>query len=314
MKRFFESFLTFLLITILSFVVISLAPGDFLSQMALNPQISQDVLEGLREDFGLNRPVWVQYLLWLKNFLMGDWSYSLTYQCPVFSLILSRLGSTIVLMGVSLLLTWILVIPLALSSAMHRRGAIDRICSLCSLISIAMPVFFLAMCVVFMASQTASWPLSGTVRLDYEFLDPLQKMFDRLQHLFLPSLVLVFVSFGGYFRLMRSYVEEQLKAPYVLALHSRGISEFSILWRHVLKHSLNPMITLAGLQLPALLSGAAFVEIIFSWPGLGSLMLDAVMHQDLFVVMANLVLSAVLLLLGNALADWGLRKLDPRIG
>ena len=120
MKRFFESFLTFLLITVLSFMVISFAPGDFLSQMVLNPQISQDVLERLRVDFGLNRPIWVQYLLWLKNFLMGDWSYSLRYQRPVFSLILSRLGSTIVLMGASLLLTWLLVIPLALSSAMHR--------------------------------------------------------------------------------------------------------------------------------------------------------------------------------------------------
>ncbi len=313
MKKYVDSCITLWFVTVVSFGIIHMAPGDMLSTLALSPHVSAEFIQDLKVRFGLDQPLVLQYVHWLKNFFLGDWGYSFVYQQEVFHLMLSRLGQTLLLMGSSLILSWLVVIPMALWAARYRKGWVDRIASMLSLSSLAMPVFVLAILALLLVSQTATWPLSGTVRLDYDFLPWYRQLGDRVQHLLVPCLVLSFVSVGGGFRVMRACVEEQLQAPYVLALRARGLSEIQILFKHVLRHVLNPVITLVGLQLPSLLSGAAFVEIIFAWPGLGSLMLKAVMHQDLFVVMANLVLSAILLVLGTTLSDWGLKWLDPRI-
>lgn len=300
-------------ITIISFFLISLAPGDFFTQMELNPEISRETIEMMREKFGLTRPIYIQYVKWLWNLLHLDFGISLSYHIPVSSLIKQRLPNTLYLSLVVLIFLWLLTIPLVLISSTHKYSIFDRGISLFSFITMSIPTFFLGFIFIFVASNTHILPIGGVVSIDHDELSFFGKIKDYARHIIIPASCLILGGMGWLLRVMRGYVLEVLSAPYITASRAKGLSENSILYKHTLRNAMNPMITILGFQLSSILSGSALVEIITRWPGMGRLILDAVLSQDLYVVMGSLVISSVLLIVGNLIADILLALSDPRI-
>ena len=299
--------------TFISFFIIQLAPGDYFTRLSMNPEISANTLQSLREEFGLDKPAIVQYGLWLKNLFRLNFGISFTYHIPVLTLLKGRLFNTLFLSIFTLLLTWLISIPLGIIAAVFANRFPDRLLSVFAFITISFPSFFLALLFLSLSAQTGVFPLGGVTSIYYPELSLFGKFADRISHLLLPAMVLTICGFGGMFRVMRGNFLENIRSPYVTALRAKGLPERKVYFKHVLRNSINPLITIFGYELSGLLSGVALVEIILSWPGMGRLMLEAVMTQDLYVVMASLFFGGMLLILGNLLADILLAFADPRI-
>lgn len=310
--RLFQAFATLLGVTFLSFLIIKLAPGDYLDQLKLNPQISAETIEALKKQYGLDQNLIVQYIKWLKSALLFDLGYSFQYHAPVSKLIGERIGNTLLLTVSSTLLSWLVAIPLGLLAGMKEGSLTDRLIRAYSYIFMSFPSFFLAFLLLLLVSKTGYLPVGGIHSPDFERLSLFEKVLDLLAHMLVPVLTLTLVSSAGLIRLMRSAVIEVKNSPMVLMLKAKGVSDMVIV-KHVLKNAMNPFITLIGYEIAGLLSGAALIEIIVGWPGLGTLMLDAVLSQDLFLVMGGLYIGTLMLLVGNLIADLLLALLDPRI-
>ena len=318
MTRFIFKRLLFLIplllaITFLTFFLIKIAPGDFLDNLRLNPQVSQDTIRLYEQKFQLDKSFVVQYLAWIKNILRGDLGYSFSYKASVKSVISSRLFNTFILSLSSLIFTWIFVIPLGVVAALNKGKFIDRIVSFFAYLGISMPSFFLAFLLLYLATFTGWFPLGGMRSVRFEELTALGKALDIGKHLIIPTVVLSIGSVCSLQRIMRANLLEVLGSSYILAAKARGLSNKRTLYIHALKNALNPMITIFGYQFSALLSGAALVEIILGWPGLGTVMLDAVRSQDLYLVMGAMLMGGSLLIVGNLVADIMLGFFDPRI-
>ena len=300
-------------ITFFSFVIIQMAPGDYLDKLKMNPQISQETLERLRQAYGLDQPILVQYFKWLINALKFDLGYSFSYHVPVIEIIKERVGNTLFLSITSAVLAWGLAVPLGIIAAVKPNTIIDKFIQLFSFTFMSVPNFFLAFLMLFVAVKTGLFPTGGATSPDYEQLSLWEKIIDRLWHVSLPAFVLAVGSLAGLVRLVRSTMLESLQSEYVLFARAKGLKEKDIILRHALKNALNPFITLLGFEIASLLSGAALVEIIVNWPGMGMLMLDAVLSQDLYLVMGGLYIGAIMLIIGNLIADILLAKIDPRV-
>ncbi|MCM8774626.1 MAG: ABC transporter permease [Candidatus Omnitrophica bacterium] len=312
-KRLLFSLPLLLGVTLITFIFIQLAPGDFLSNLKSNPQVSREVIKIYEEKFHLNEPVIKQYVIWLWHIGHFDLGYSFTYQSSVNKVITSRAFNTLILSFSTIVFTWLCVIPLGILAVLHRNKFIDRLISFVSYIGISTPSFFLAFIFLFFAYKTGILPLGGMRSLRFEYLSFWGKLIDVGKHLILPTLVLSIGSISSLQRIMRGNLLEVLGSQYILASRARGISERRILYIHVLKNALNPMITIFGYQLSSLLSGAALTEIIVGWPGLGQVTLEAVRKQDIYLVMGSVLISGLLLILGNLFADILLAFSDPRI-
>ncbi|MCH7504205.1 ABC transporter permease [PVC group bacterium] len=301
-------------ITIISFILIQAAPGDPFSELSQNPQISEQTLQDLRVRFGFDRPLVIQYLKWFWGMLRLDFGYSTSYHIPVITLIGQRLFNTLYLAVISLVLTWAIAIPIGIYSARHQYQLGDRIFSVLTFIGMSLPTFFVAFLFIYVASHT-TWLPTGGVRdpIYFDMMSPLEKTWDLFRHLLIPISVLVASSVAGLVRLMRGNMLDVLKLPYVTTARAKGLSEFKVIYKHALRNAVNPMITIFGYQLSGLLSGVALTEAILSWPGLGRLMLDAVLKQDVYLVMATLVISSCLLIISNLFADILLAVTDPRV-
>ncbi len=300
-------------ITFLSFVIIQLAPGDYLDKLKMNPQISEETLKHLKESYGLDKPILVQYLKWLINALRFDLGYSFSYHMPVIELIKERVVNTLFLSITSAVIAWSLAVPLGIIAAVKPNSLIDKFVQVFSFTFMSIPNFFLAFLMLFVAVKTGILPTGGATSSNYENLSFLGKILDRLWHVSLPALVIALGSMAGLVRLVRSTMIESLQSEYVLFARAKGLPEKDIVLRHALKNALNPFITLLGFEIASLLSGAALIEIIVNWPGMGMLMLDAVLSQDLYLVMGGLYIGAIMLIIGNLIADILLAKLDPRV-
>ena len=300
-------------ITFLSFIIIQLAPGDYLDKLKMNPQISKETLEKLKQTYGLDQPLIVQYLKWLINALKFDLGYSFSYHAPVWDIIKERIGNTLFLSITSAILAWGLAIPLGIISALRPSSIIDKFIQLFSFTFMSIPNFFLAFLMLFLAVKTGILPTGGATSPNYDELSLFGKILDRLWHVSLPAFVLAIGSLAGLVRLVRSTMIESLNAEYTLFARAKGLPERQVVIKHALRNALNPFITLLGFEIASLLSGAALVEIIVNWPGMGMLMLDAVLSQDLYLVMGGLYIGAIMLIIGNLIADILLAKLDPRV-
>jgi peptide/nickel transport system permease protein len=300
-------------ITFISFMVMQLAPGDYLTQMQGNPQVNPETIERLRTSFGLDRPWYVQYFLWLKNAAMGDFGYSFSYKLPVFTLIGQYVMATLLLSVASLIFAWVVAIPLGVYAAVHKNGIIDRLASFIAFAGISAPGFFVALLALLLAQKTGWFPVGGMQSPNYSSMTTGQKFVDLMQHLFLPVLVLGSRQVASIMRQMRGNLLDVLGENYILAARARGLRERLVIWRHAVRNAINPLITILGFQLSGILAGAALVENVMSWPGLGRLLLGAVQSQDLFVAMGSFVMGAGLLILGNLIADVLLAVTDPRI-
>ncbi|WP_456400140.1 ABC transporter permease [Persephonella sp.] len=300
-------------ITFISFLIIQMAPGSYLDQLKMNPQISKETLKELEKAYGLDQPLLVQYLKWLINALKFDLGYSFSYHVPVIELIKERIWNTLFLSITSGVLAWLLAVPLGIWAALNPNKWIDKFIQFFSFTFMSIPNFFLAFLLLFVAVKTGIFPTGGATSPDYDQMSLWGKFLDRLWHVSLPAFVLAIGSLAGLVRLVRSAMIESMQSEYVMFARAKGLSEKEVIYKHALRNAINPFITLLGFEIASLLSGAALVEIIVNWPGMGMLMLDAVLSQDLYLVMGGLYIGAIMLIIGNLIADILLAKVDPRV-
>jgi peptide/nickel transport system permease protein len=313
LRRLLQTIPLLLGITLISFTVMQLAPGDYLTQMRANPQINPETIERLRANFGLDKPAWLQYLLWLKNALMGNFGFSFTYKIPVFQLIGQYVFNTLLLAVTTMIFSWLVAIPMGIYAATHKNGTIDRIVSVAAFSGISLPSFFVALLALLFAQKTGWFPVGGMESANHSSLSPLGQALDTGKHLILPMLVLGTRGVAGIMRQMRGNLLDVLSENYILAARARGLHERWVILKHAVRNAINPLITIFGYEISGLLAGAALVETVMAWPGLGSLLLTAVQSRDLYVAMGSFVMGALLLIAGNLIADILLAITDPRI-
>lgn len=315
LKRVLQGLLTLLLATALSFFIVQLAPGDFLTPFRQNPQITAETIADYEQRFGLDRPVWVQYLLWLKRVVTaGDFGLSFAYNRPALEILWERVPNTILLSAASIFVTWAIAIPLGIISAVNQNRFADRFLRIFSYIGQGFPTIITGLLLLFFAQLTTPlFPVGGRTSLFHEDLNWIGKILDVAWHLILPTLALSITSFAGLQRLMRGQLLDVLRQDYIQTARAKGLPENRVIYVHALRNAVNPLITILGFEFSALLSGSFIVETYFSWPGLGRLTLEAVQTLDLFLIMASLVLGSVMLIVGNLLADLLLSVVDPRI-
>jgi len=302
-----------LIMSLLTFVFMQKTTGSFYDSLRMDPLISQETIAHYVRLYQLDRPLWIQFFHWLKNLFRLELGYSFYYNIPVVNVIKGRLLNTFILSLSSLIVTWGLAIPLGVWAALNRNRFIDRAIQILSYISLSTPSFFLAILLMYGASRTGWLPLGGMHSAAYDTFSPFGKFIDLLRHLIIPAICLSVYSVGSLQKIMRGNMLEALRQQYVLTARAKGLPENRVVYVHALRNAVNPLITLLGYSFSSLLSGAALLEIIYGWPGLGSLMLTAVRSKDIYLVMASFVMSGVLFLLGNLLADILLAKCDPRI-
>lgn len=313
-KRLLQAIPTLLLASILCFSIIQLAPGDYLDTYLENPQISRETIEQFRQQFGLDQSPVVQYWLWLKRVVtQGDFGISFAYQRPVSSLLWERVGATVLLSIASLVLTWAIAIPLGIVGAVHQNKFADRILRFLSYLAQGFPTLITGLLFLFLAQVLPFFPIGGMTSINHADLNPLGKILDIGWHMILPTLALSITSFAGLQRLMRGELLDVLRQDYIQTARAKGLPENRVIYVHALRNAINPLITLLGFEFASLLGGAFITETYFNWPGLGRLILQAFQAQDLYVVMASLMIGAVMLIVGNLLADLALKVVDPRI-
>jgi len=300
-------------IALLTFILMRVTPGNYLDTIRLDPQISDETIAHYERLYQLDKPLIQQYFHWIKNLLKLEFGFSFHYNVPVARIIAGRLFNTFILSLASFLLSWCVAIPLGIWAALNRNNLIDRLIQLFSYVCLSLPSFFLAMIFLFWASQTGILPLGGMYSPNFEELSFFGKIFDVLKHLAIPAVALSIGSIASLQRIMRGNMLEILGQKYILTARAKGLPENRVIYHHALRNAINPLITLLGYEFSGLLSGAALIEIICSWPGLGSLMLTAVRSKDIYLVMASMLMGGILFIIGNLLADIALAKVDPRI-
>ncbi len=312
-KRILIAIPLLLAMSLLTFFLMHLTPGNFFDTLKMDPQISKETIARYEEFYHLSDPWWLQFGHWLKNLARLEFGYSFFYNVPVAHVIGTRLGNTFILSLASLIVTWGIAIPLGIWAALRRDKFADRFVQFCSYVALSTPSFFLTMLLLYAASQFGGLPLGGMHSANYDQLNFWGKLGDLLAHLVIPTIAISLGSIGALQRIMRGNLLEVLRQQYILAARAKGLPEHRVIYRHALRNAINPLITLLGYEFSGLLSGAALTEIICSWPGLGSLMLTAVRAKDVYLVMASMLMGGVLLLIGNLLSDLLLAKADPRI-
>ncbi|MDR1856980.1 MAG: ABC transporter permease [Desulfovibrio sp.] len=303
-------------ITLVSFIVIHLAPGSPTDmETTLNPLAGEMTRQRLMALYGLDRPLHIQYLDWLWRLLHLDFGNSMSADArPVLVKIGERLPLTISMNVISLLLTLILAIPLGIWSACRQNTLTDRTITVLVFIGFAMPSFWLAILLMLLFGLELGWlPLSGLTSMNFPSLSPMDKFIDLARHLTMPIIVSTVGGLAGMSRYMRSCLLEVLRQDYILTARAKGLPPRTVVLRHALRNALLPVITLLGLSVPGLIGGSVIIESIFALPGLGQLFYAAVMARDYTMIMGNLVLAAVLTLAGNLLADLCYGLADPRI-
>lgn len=312
LKRILQTIPLLLMISLISFFIIRLSPVDPLAELKLNPSISPATVERERVRLGLDKPIIVQYGKWALSFVQGDLGVTSTGE-KVSQKLKERIPNTLLLTSLVILLTWLVGVPLGIIAATNWKTPFDRILTVLTSIGMAIPSFFFAVLLLIFAVKTGLFPVGGLSSPNFADMNFIQKVFDIAQHLVLPVTVLFTLSLAGLQRQMRANMLDVLDSDYVKFARAKGVSELMIVYKHALRNAVNPMITLLGFEFAGLLSGAALTEYVFQYPGLGRLILEAVLKSDINLVMASLMMGAVMLVIGNLIADILLIITDPRI-
>ena len=314
LRRLLISIPLLIAISFMTFGVLQLAPGNYFDQLRLNPQVSKELVNQYEKKYRLDLPWMAQYVYWLKGIVTSDRGHSFVNDEPVLKVIQSRLWNTLLLSICSIFFTWLFSIPIGIYCAVKQYKWGDKIFSVLSYIGLSIPNFFFALLLLYiLGSYFDILPIGGMTSNNFKTFGLFEKIFDVAKHLVIPVLVISTASMAFLQRIMRGNMLEILRSQYLMTARAKGLPENKVIYRHALRNAINPMITIFGYQLSNLLSGAALTEIICSWPGLGSLMLEAVRNQDIYLVMANMLIAGVLLILGNLIADILLAMVDPRI-
>lgn len=314
-KRLLEGLLTLFLASALCFAIVQLAPGDYLDTLRQNPTISEDTLKALEIRFGLNRHPIEQYFLWLKQVITKfDFGESFIYSRSVSSLLKERVFATLLLAISSIIITWLIALPLGIISAVKQNSLIDKFLRVLSYLGQGFPSFITALFLLFIAQLVSPLlPVGGMTSINHNEFSNIGKVMDIGWHMILPTIALSITSFAGLQRLTRGQLLDVLRQDYIQTARAKGLPENKVLYVHALRNAINPLITLLGFEFASLLGGSFIAEFFFNWPGLGRLILQAVQVQDLYLVMASLMMGATMLIVGNLLADLLLKLVDPRI-
>ncbi len=335
LRRFLSIIPMLLATSALVFLLMYMAPGDFLSEARNSKEISPEIVRQEEIRLGLDKPWYVQYARWLNGvspvksslflpesekaqhsvvyFGKPDFGYSWSYKIPVSNLLWQRIPATLALAFASLFATYLIAIPLGALAAMYKNSAFDKITGVLSYICLSVPYFFLALLAVLAAALTGWLPTGGQTSIQFDFLSFPQKVGDFLTHLILPTAVLSIGSIASLTRIMRGNFLDYSNQEFVTTARAKGVGENAIALKHILRNALNPLITSFGFALSGILSGALLIENVMNYPGLGQLVYTAILKQDQFVVMAGVVIGCVMLVVGQLVADILLAVCDPRI-
>ncbi|MCM1338532.1 MAG: ABC transporter permease [Muribaculaceae bacterium] len=311
-KRIIQTIPLLIIVSFISFFIIRLSPVDPLAELKLNPSISPETVEKERQRLGLDKPIIIQYGKWAFSFIKGDLGVTSTGE-KVSQKLKERIPNTLLLTTMVILLTWLVGVPLGIIAAVKWKTSFDRILTVLTSIGMAIPSFFFAVLLLLFAVKTGWFPIGGLTSPNFADLSFGKKILDIAYHLILPVFVLFTISLAGLQRQMRANMLDVLDSDYVKFARAKGLSESMVIYKHALRNAINPMITLLGFEFAGLLSGAALTEYVFQYPGLGRLILEAVLKSDINLVMASLMMGAIMLILGNLLADILLVITDPRI-
>jgi peptide/nickel transport system permease protein len=300
-------------VSVLAFLLSDLAPGQYFDEMRLNPQISATTLAALRAEYGLNRPLPVRYWLWLRSVGRGEFGVSTAYNTPVWPLLKSRAQNTLVLTLTCLFCSWFIAIPTGVLLAARAGRWEDRLSAYALTCLLATPEILVGLALLAFALRGHRFPTGGMHALASAEMGPWEQAKDLLLHLVLPVAALMAGALPVLIRHVRSSVLEVLHSPFIMAARGYGISRSRILLRHALPAAANPLISLLGLSIGTLLSGSLLIEVIMSWPGVGPLLLEAVLERDLYIVIAAVMFSTLFLTAGSLMADALLYVVDPRI-
>lgn len=311
-KRILQTIPLLIIVSFISFFIIRLSPVDPLAELRLNPSISPETVQKERVRLGLDKPVIVQYGKWAISFVKGDLGVTSNGE-KVSQKLKERIPNTLLLTSIVIVLTWLVGVPLGILAAVNWKTPFDRLLTVLTSIGMAIPSFFFAVLLLMFAVKTGCFPIGGLTSPNFAEMNFSGKFLDISSHLVLPVLVLFTISLAGLQRQMRANMLDVLDSDYVKFARAKGLSEFTVVYKHALRNAINPMITLLGFEFAGLLSGAALTEYVFNYPGLGTLILEAVMKSDINLVMASLMMGAIMLIVGNLIADILLIVTDPRI-
>jgi len=312
-RRFLYSLFLLIGVSVLTFVLVDLAPGEFFDEMRLNPRISQATIVGLRSQYGLDRALPIKYVRWVRSLAKGEGGFSFAYNTPAAPIVWLRAKNTLLLTGAATLCAWLLALPFGMWSAakpgkgaaLLARGTISTL--------LATPDVILALLFLSFAVRSRHFPLGGIAALDFSHLTLWSKWKDLASHLFLPSMCLTLGFLPIVLSHVRASIIEVLALPFIAAARAHGIPLRRLLFRHALPAAANPLISLFGVSFGILLSSSIVIEAVFSWPGLGQLLIEAILQRDVYLIVDATMLAAVFLAFGNLLADALLYAVDPRI-
>lgn len=295
-------------ISLILFAIVHLAPGGPLDMYTENPAVSKEALEQIAAAYGLDQPVPVQYFMWLKSMLVGDWGYSIRTGRPVLTEIVLRLGPTLELGGLALLISLVLAIPLGIISASRRGSKLDSALTLASFAGISTPVFWLALLLQLLFSVQLGWlPSAG-----YKFIGD-GSFSDRLAHIIMPATVLSLATIASWSRFIRSGMIDVLNQDYIRTAYAKGRSEGGVVIMHALRNAMIPAVTVIAVDFATVISGAVITETVFAWPGIGRLFMESMDGRDYPMLMGLMMMGSVGIILANIVADLAYAALDPRI-
>lgn len=312
-RRLIHATLLLMAISFFSFALLQMAPGDYFDAMRLNPQISNQTINGIRSEYGLDRPLVVRYERWVSSALKGELGFSLDYKSPVGPLLWVRARNTLLLTGSATVLAWAWAIPIGIWSAAKRGKWGDRLCGWTTSTLLTIPDLLLFLCLLLLGVRTGWFPVGGMISTGAEDLGFWSRAKDIAYHLVLPSFGLALATMPVLVRHIRSAMIEVLDSPFIRAARGHGIPQMRLLFRYALPVAANPLISLLGLSVATMLSASVLMEVILSWPGLGPLLVEAILGRDIYVVIGVVMLSSVFLVAGNLFADVLLFASDPRI-
>ncbi|MBD1370891.1 ABC transporter permease [Hazenella sp. IB182357] len=311
-RRFLISIPVIILISVILFSLVQLAPGDAFSGQ-FDPNIDASYYEKMRKDFGFDKPPVEQYFMWASNFIQGDFGISFRHKVEVSEMIGNRIGNTFFLAITAMIITYILAIPIGIFSAERPYSKIDYTITGISFVGLSIPTFYGALIAIYLFSFYLGWfPYSGTETVGNDYTG-MAYILDKLHHVLLPAFTLAFLSIAAYTRYIRASVLDAKQQDFVRTAFAKGLDQKVVLRKHVLRNALLPLITLFGLDLGLLVSGAIITESIFSWPGLGRLLYEATINRDYPILMAGYMIIAIFVLIGNLIADILYSVADPRI-
>jgi peptide/nickel transport system permease protein len=325
LRRLIHLIPTFIGATLLAFFISQLVPGDYLTRLALNPDVRPETIENMRRNFGLALPWYQQYLRWMGNLLRGDLGLSFDSNQPVTNIIRIPILNSMILVVLSLIMLYLMAIPMGVMSARRQYSLLDQGISVVSYMGLAIPNFFFALVIILLLFGLRTFtretfgfnelifPVAKMTSSTFEDMNRWRQFWDIMWHAFIPSLVVATSGIAGFTRVLRAQMIEYLSNDFIRTAKAKGLSENTVTYKHALRPALIPFVAGIGSLLPGLISGAGLVEVVFAWPGITPRLLDAIGKQDIYVVLAFLIISTLLLVIGNLISDLLLAVVDPRI-